>query len=82
MDTYKITELTPVTPEKARVGETYKAVAQSFNGWALKDDFSKLYQVEKSTESLTVSYTHLNETCFTAPHPGRNFVRGTFFILA
>ncbi len=62
VDTYKITELTPVTPEKARVGETYKAVAQSFNGWALKDDFSKLYQVEKSTESLKVYFLYEQKT--------------------
>lgn len=62
VDTYKITELTSVTPEKARVGETYKAVAQSFNGWALKDDFSKLYQVEKSTESLKVYFLYEQKT--------------------
>lgn len=62
VDTYKITELTPVTPEKARVGETYKAVAQSFNGWALKDDFSKLYQVEKSTEPLKVYFLYEQKT--------------------
>lgn len=62
VDTYKITELIPATPEKARVGETYKAVAQSFNGWALKDDFSKLYQVEKSTESLKVYFLYEQKT--------------------
>lgn len=55
-------KVTPVTPEKARVGETYKAVAQSFNGWALKDDFSKLYQVEKSTESLKVYFLYEQKT--------------------
>lgn len=62
VDNYKITELIPATPEKARVGETYKAVAQSFNGWALKDDFSKLYQVEKSTESLKVYFLYEQKT--------------------
>lgn len=55
-------KVAPVTPEKARVGETYKAVAQSFNGWALKDDFSKLYQVEKSTESLKVYFLYEQKT--------------------
>lgn len=55
-------KVTPVTPEKARVGETYKAVAQSFNGWALKDDFSKLYQVENSTESLKVYFLYEQKT--------------------
>lgn len=55
-------KVTPVTPEKARVGETYKAVAQSFNGWALKDDFSKLYQVEKGTESLKVYFLYEQKT--------------------
>lgn len=58
VDTYKITELTPVTPEKARVGETYKAVAQSFNGWALKDSFSKLYEVKAGTTSLKVYFLY------------------------
>ena len=62
VDNYKITELIPATPEKARVGETYKAVAQSFNGWALKDDFSKLYQVEKGTESLKVYFLYEQKT--------------------
>ena len=55
-------KVTPVTPEKARVGETYKAVAQSFNGWALKDDFSKLYQVENSTEHLKVYFLYEQKT--------------------
>ena len=58
VDTYKITELTPVTPEKARVGETYKAVAQSFDGWALKDSFSKLYEVKAGTTSLKVYFLY------------------------
>lgn len=62
VDNYKITELIPATPENARVGETYKAVAQSFNGWALKDDFSKLYQVEKSTEHLKVYFLYEQKT--------------------
>ena len=58
VDTYRITELTPVTPEMARVGETYKAVAQSFDGWALKDSFSKLYEVKAGTTSLKVYFLY------------------------
>ena len=57
-----ISGLNPVTPEDARVGESYKAVAQSFNGWALKDDFSKLYQVENSTETLKVYFLYEQKT--------------------
>ena len=62
VDKYKIGDLTPVTPERARVGETYKAVAQSFNGWALKDDFSKLYPVEPGTDSLKVYFLYEQKT--------------------
>ena len=60
--TYKITELHPETPEKARVGETYKAVAQSFNGWALKDSYSKQYKVEAGDTSLTVYFLYEQKT--------------------
>lgn len=62
VDTYKITELKPTTPEMARVGEDYKAVAQSFNGWALKDSFSKLYKVEASSDPLKVYFLYEQET--------------------
>lgn len=60
--TYKITELHPETPEKARVGETYKAVAQSFNGWALKDSYSKQYKVEAGDTSLRVYFLYEQKT--------------------
>ena len=62
VDTYKITELKPTTPEMARVGEDYKAVAQSFNGWALKDSFSKLYKVEASSDPLKVYFLYEQKT--------------------
>lgn len=55
---YVIKSVTPVKPEDARVGETYKAVAQSFNGWALQDDFSKLYTVENTTAPLKVYFLY------------------------
>lgn len=55
---YVITSVTPVPPADARVGETYQAVAQSFNGWALQDDFSKLYTVENTTEPLKVYFLY------------------------
>lgn len=60
--TYKITELHPETPEKARMGETYKAVAQSFNGWALKDSYSKQYKVEAGDTSLKVYFLYEQKT--------------------
>ncbi|MBU5431420.1 S-layer homology domain-containing protein [Intestinimonas sp. MSJ-38] len=50
VDNYTIADLNPVIPEKARVGETYKAVAQSFNGWALRDDYSKYYEVADAAD--------------------------------
>ena len=56
-DTYKIAGLNPAE-DTARVGESYKAVAQSFNGWTLKDDYSKLYTVEKSGEPLKVYFQY------------------------
>lgn len=62
VDTYKITGLNPATPDMARVGETYKAVAQSFNGWALKDSFSKLYEVEASSDPLKVYFLYEQKT--------------------
>ena len=55
---YVIKSVTPVTPADARVGETYQAVAQSFNGWALQDDFSKLYPVENTTAPLKVYFLY------------------------
>lgn len=55
---YVIKSVTPVKPADARVGETYQAVAQSFNGWALQDDFSKLYTVENTTEPLKVYFLY------------------------
>ena len=60
--TYVIGELNPAEMEKARVGETYKAVAQSFTGWALKDDFSKLYKADASTEALKVYFLYEQKT--------------------
>lgn len=59
--TYKIS-VTPAPMDDARVLETYKAVAQSFNGWTLKDDFSKVYNVEKSTEPLKVYFLYEQKT--------------------
>ena len=59
---YVIKTVTPVPPEKARVGETYKAVAQSFNGWALRDDYSKYYEVEDvadPTDHLKVYFMYV-----------------------
>lgn len=55
---YVIKSVTPVRPADARVGETYQAVAQSFNGWALQDDFSKLYTVENTTAPLKVYFLY------------------------
>lgn len=55
---YVINSVTPVTPADARMGETYQAVAQSFNGWALQDDFSKLYTVENTTAPLKVYFLY------------------------
>lgn len=55
---YVIKSVTPVQPADARVGETYQAVAQSFNGWALQDDFSKLYTVENTTAPLKVYFLY------------------------
>lgn len=55
---YVITSVTPVKLADARVGETYQAVAQSFNGWALQDDFSKLYTVENTTAPLKVYFLY------------------------
>lgn len=55
---YVIKSVTPVKPADARVGETYQAVAQSFNGWALQDDFSKLYTVENTTAPLKVYFLY------------------------
>lgn len=58
VDTYKIDGLTPAAMEDARIGETYKASAQSFNGWALKDDFTKLYKVETGNGPLKVYFLY------------------------
>ena len=55
---YVIKSVNPVKPADARVGETYQAVAQSFNGWALQDDFSKLYTVENTTAPLKVYFLY------------------------
>lgn len=55
---YVINSVTPVKPADARVGEAYQAVAQSFNGWALQDDFSKLYTVENTTAPLKVYFLY------------------------
>lgn len=55
---YVINSVTPVKPADARVGETYQAVAQSFNGWVLQDDFSKLYTVENTTAPLKVYFLY------------------------
>ena len=55
---YVIRSVTPVKPADARVGETYQAVAQSFNGWALQDDFSKLYTVDNTTAPLKVYFLY------------------------
>ena len=62
VDDYIINELTPAAMDKARVGETYKAVAQSFTGWALKDDFSKLYQVNVGGTELKVYFLYEQKT--------------------
>lgn len=59
---YTISGLKPVTPEDARVGETYKAVAQSFDSWALKDDYSKYYEVPVGTDPLKVYFIYVPKT--------------------
>lgn len=59
---YTISGLKPVTPENARVGESYKAVAQSFDGWALKDDYSKYYEVPVGTDPLKVYFMYVPKT--------------------
>ena len=62
VSTYTIFGLNPVTPEDARVGESYKAVAQSFDSWALKDDYSKYYEVPVGTEPLKVYFMYVPKT--------------------
>lgn len=62
VSTYTIFGLNPVTPEDARVGESYKAVAQSFDGWALKDDYSKYYEVPVGTDPLKVYFMYVPKT--------------------
>lgn len=57
-----ISGLNPVTPEDARVGESYKAVAQSFDSWALKDDYSKYYEVPVGTDPLKVYFMYVPKT--------------------
>lgn len=59
---YTISGLKPVTPEDVRVGESYKAVAQSFDGWALKDDYSKYYEVPVGTDPLKVYFMYVPKT--------------------
>lgn len=59
---YTISGLTPVIPEDARVGETYKAVAQSFDSWALKDDYSKYYEVPVGNDPLKVYFMYVPKT--------------------
>ena len=59
---YTISGLKPVTPEDARVGESYKAVAQSFDSWALKDDYSKYYEVPVGTDPLKVYFMYVPKT--------------------
>lgn len=62
VSTYTIFGLNPVTPEDARVGESYKAVAQSFDSWALKDDYSKYYEVPVGTGPLKVYFMYVPKT--------------------
>lgn len=62
VSTYTISGLNPVTPEDARVGESYKAVAQSFDSWALKDDYSKYYKVPVGTDPLKVYFMYVPKT--------------------
>lgn len=52
----KITGIQPVTPEAARVGETYMATAQTFDGWTLDDDLTKPYTVADKQASLQVYF--------------------------
>lgn len=62
VSTYTISGLNLVTPEDARVGESYKAVAQSFDSWALKDDYSKYYEVPVGTGPLKVYFMYVPKT--------------------
>ena len=63
IDAAIIRNLTITTPEAARVGESYKAVAQSFDGWALADQMSKYYPVEnRPSESLKVYFAYKQKT--------------------
>lgn len=62
VDKYTITGLTLQAMEPARVGESYMAVAQSFSGWALKDDFRKVYTVEAGTDALKVYFLYEQKT--------------------
>lgn len=59
---YVIKTVNPVTPEDARVGESYKAVAQSFDSWALKDDYSKYYEVPVGNDPLKVYFMYVPKT--------------------
>ena len=55
----QITEATIVTrdlTEKARIGESYKASAQSVDRYALDDQISKYYVVDDSSETLKVYF--------------------------
>ena len=58
VDKHVIGDVTPTTPEPARVGESYKAIAQSFNGWMLVDEFSKIYNVDAGTDPLKVYFLY------------------------
>ena len=48
--------VTPAVMPAARVGETYMATAQTFDGWTLDDDLTKPYTVEDGRGNLEVYF--------------------------
>lgn len=70
----KITGITPVTPAAARVGETYMATAQTFDGWTLDDDLTKPYAVADEQGALQVYFWYKQRATGTVTV---NYVYGT-----
>lgn len=70
----KITGITPVTPAAARVGETYMATAQTFDGWTLDDDLTKPYAVTDEQGALQIYFWYKQRATGTVTV---NYVYGT-----
>lgn len=70
----KITGIAPVTPADARVGETYMATAQTFDGWTLDDDLTKPYAVTDEQGALQIYFWYKQRATGTVTV---NYVYGT-----